>query len=165
MQISLASHISSTTARRSIAEVDAILRDARPWLYRLALAVTARPDTAEDVTQEALVRAARSREKLQAVDEPRAWLRTVVVRCAVTALGCATSEAVLENTVEADPTDALAVRHTLSRLDPTDRAVLALAHFEELTYAEIGQVLDIPVGTVASRLHAAREAFRKEWRK
>ena len=165
MQISLASQIVRAAEKRTDLEVDALLSDARPWLYRLALAITARPDAAEDVTQDALVRAARSREKLRTVAEPRAWLRTVVVRCAITSLSKMPSASPLDCTIDADPTEALAVHQTLSRLIPADRVLLALVHFEELSYAEIGEVLEIPVGTVASRLHAAREAFRKEWRK
>ena len=57
----------------------------------------------------------------------------------------------------------MAVRHALSRLAPKDRALLALAHMEGLSYAELSDTLGIPSGTVGSRLHAAREAFRKEW--
>ena len=165
MQISLASSIPGFAAKRTAAEVEAILRDARPWLYRLALAISAKPDLAEDITQDALIRAAKSSEKLRSVTEPHAWLRTVLVRCAVTALGRIPPVPEVEGVVATDPTESLAVQGTLSRLNPADRALLALAHFEELSYAEIGAALDIPVGTVASRLHAARDAFRKEWRK
>ena len=165
MQISLSSRIQSFALARSTAEVESRLRDARPWIYRLALAITASPEAAEDVAQEALIRAARSTDKLKSVEEPKAWLRTVVVRCAITSLKKTALPEKVTSSTEVDPTESLAVRETLSRLDSTDRAVLALAHFEELSYAEIGQALEIPVGTVASRLHAAREAFRKEWRK
>ena len=165
MQISLSSRIHSSVVARTTAEVEALLRDARPWIYRLALAITANPEAAEDVAQEALIRAARSTDKLRSVDEPRAWLRTVVVRCAITSLKKSAVTETIASSADVDPTESLAVRETLSRLDPTDRAILALSHFEELSYAEIGKALDIPVGTVASRLHAAREAFRKEWRK
>ncbi len=153
------------SAKRTAAEVDALLRDARPWLYRLALAVTARPEAAEDATQEALVRATRSQEKLRSVDEPRAWLRKVVVRCAIDAHPRTPETFDPDYPVAHDPTEAIAVRQTLRRLDATDRAVLALAHFEGLSYAEIALALEIPVGTVGSRLHSAREAFREEWSK
>jgi len=165
MQISLAADMSRTSIRRSDLEIDTIIRDARPWLYRLALSITSSPEVAEDVAQEALIRATRSREKLRNIIEPRAWLRSVVVRCAITALSQRTDVSGFGETTNNDPTDSMAVRQILCRMEPMDRAILALAHFEELSYAEIGLSLDIPVGTVASRLHAAREAFRKEWRK
>jgi RNA polymerase sigma-70 factor (ECF subfamily) len=165
MEISLVFDSNGISHSRSSAELEVLLRDARPWLYRLALAITASAELAEDATQEALIRATRSTQKLQAVDDPRAWLRTVTVRCAISALSARHTPTDVEESLEADPTESVAVRMTLSRLTPTDRAILALAHFEELSYAEIGAALDLPLGTVASRLHAARSAFRKEWSK
>ena len=45
-------------------------------------------------------------------------------------------------------------------LSPPHREILSLRHVEELSYEEIAQVLDVPKGTVMSRLHAARRALR-----
>jgi RNA polymerase sigma-70 factor (ECF subfamily) len=165
MQISLVADRAVLGVRRSNSEIEALLRDARPWLYRLALAITGRSELAEDATQEALVRAAKSWQKLGSVQDPPAWLRTVVVRCAITSLQTAKPGPPIEAAQQQDPTVAVAVQLTLARMCPSDRALLALVHFEELSYAEIAQILEIPVGTVASRLHTAREAFRKEWLK
>lgn len=143
-------------------EVIDFLRDARPWAYRLALAVVGTPDLAEDVAQEAMVRAWRAQGTLARATDMRAWLRRVVVRQAVTALG-------RRRTVELPETAApnlepsLHVRAILSTLPPEARALLALAYFEGLTYAELAAALEIPEGTVASRLHAARAAFRAAW--
>jgi len=162
MEISLVSGLESAALARTAEEIDRLLRDVRPWLYRLALAVTARSDLAEDVAQEALLRISRSRHKLASLREPNAWMRTVTVRCALTAIAKSPALCPLPPP-STDPTDQVAVRHVLARLQPIERAILALTHFEGLSYAEIGEVLGIPVGTVASRLHAAREAFRKEW--
>jgi RNA polymerase sigma-70 factor (ECF subfamily) len=165
MQISLTANRAILGVRRTNVEIEALLRDARPWLYRLALAVTGRPEVAEDATQEALVRAAKSWEKLRTVQDPPAWLRTVVVRCAISAMEKPRFDRVLHDSHAPDPTESVAVQLTLARMCPADRALLALSHFEELTYGEIAEILDIPVGTVASRLFTAREAFRKEWKK
>ena len=165
MQITLSSSLSKSKIQRTTAELDTLLSDARPWLYRLALAITAQPEMAEDVAQEALVRAAHSREKLRTADEPKAWLRTVLVRCAINALKRGQPIKPMEEAVLSDPTEAIAVHQVLNRLNPTDRAVLALVYFEQLSYAEIGEMLAIPAGTVGSRLHTARAAFEKEWSK
>jgi RNA polymerase sigma-70 factor (ECF subfamily) len=165
MESSWAAWMSGRAEKRSETDVDAILREARPWMYRLALAITAEPERAEDAAQDALVRAARSRDKLRSVDEPKAWLRTVLVRCALTAISSRERGSQAEPAVAPDPTDTIAVRQTLDRLEPMDRAVLALAHFEGLSYLEIASALEIPTGTVGSRLHNARDAFRKEWQK
>ena len=49
----------------------------------------------------------------------------------------------------------------LSRLDDDHRAVLVLREIEGMNYPEIGEILDIPPGTVRSRLHRARMALRE----
>ena len=49
----------------------------------------------------------------------------------------------------------------VERLSPAHRDVLALAFVDELSYAEIAQVLDVPVGTVKSRLNHAKQALKK----
>ena len=56
--------------------------------------------------------------------------------------------------------DMLDLERALARLTPTLRTVLLLVTVEEYTYAEAAAILQIPVGTVMSRLHRAREAVR-----
>ncbi|MBA2301149.1 MAG: sigma-70 family RNA polymerase sigma factor [Acidobacteria bacterium] len=60
----------------------------------------------------------------------------------------------------ADADDALWVRHALSRLESTDREVLMLREYEQLSYQEIAEVQRIPLNTVRSRLFRARTALR-----
>jgi len=52
------------------------------------------------------------------------------------------------------------IRKTLDSLEPAYRQVLVLRHLEELSYEDIGRLMDIPVGTVAAWLFRARELFR-----
>jgi RNA polymerase sigma-70 factor, ECF subfamily len=155
--------LATWSAKRTAEEVEDVLQEARPWLYRLALSIVGSADAAEDIAQNTLLRAARSRRKLRQVDDLRAWLRRVLVRCAMDELKRRKNEALSDFPQESDPTSSLAVRQVLARLAPGDRAMLALAHFDGLSYEEIAQALEIPVGTVGSRLHSAREAFRREW--
>lgn len=150
------------TARRPRSAVADFLKDARPWAYRLALAVVGVPETAEDVAQEAMVRAWRAQGTLAGSDDMRAWLRRVVVRQAITALGRRRFDPLPERAApDAEP--SLHVRVLLAGMPPETRALLALAYFEGLTYAELAAALEIPEGTVASRLHTAKAAFRAAW--
>ncbi|MHC5052885.1 MAG: RNA polymerase sigma factor, partial [Planctomycetota bacterium] len=53
------------------------------------------------------------------------------------------------------------IEAAMARLSEAHREILHLAHFEELSYKEIAACLSIPIGTVMSRLWAARQALRK----
>ena len=56
-----------------------------------------------------------------------------------------------------------AVEDTLEQLRDRDREILELAYWQDLSGQEIARKLDIPLGTVKSRLHTAREHFRKHY--
>jgi RNA polymerase sigma-70 factor (ECF subfamily) len=51
----------------------------------------------------------------------------------------------------------------LDSMPPLERAMLALAYFEQLSYGEMSEALGVPEGTVASRLYKAKESFRRLW--
>jgi RNA polymerase sigma-70 factor (ECF subfamily) len=128
--------------------------------------VTGRPETAEDAAQDTLLRAVRHRPQLTALQSEWAWLRVIAVRRALTHLKRQKFWTELDEFQPGKPDgsdERLAVEHTLCRLKPDHRLILGLAVGEGMTQAEIAVALAIPEGTVASRLHAARHAFRKIW--
>ncbi len=55
------------------------------------------------------------------------------------------------------------VQRAIDGLSPRLREILLLAYFQKLSYAQIAEMFDIPLGTVKSRLHAAVAAFAKAW--
>jgi RNA polymerase sigma-70 factor (ECF subfamily) len=55
------------------------------------------------------------------------------------------------------------VQRALAGLQYSLREILLLAYFQRLSYAQIADELEIPLGTVKSRLHAAVAAFGKQW--
>ena len=57
-----------------------------------------------------------------------------------------------------------AVRQLINRMPEHLRLILTLGYYQQLPYAEIANILDIPVGTVKSRLHSAVNHFAKLWR-
>ncbi len=150
-------------AKRSEEVVNAFLLNERPWMYRLALSITQRPDLAEDVVQETLIRCWRSTKKLTTVDDLKAWCRQVLVRRAITALKAQDSSELPDIEVPTQADQQVSVRLVLESLPTESRAILALSYFEGLSYQEISDTLGIPAGTVASRLNTARERFRDAW--
>jgi RNA polymerase sigma-70 factor (ECF subfamily) len=57
----------------------------------------------------------------------------------------------------------LTVERILQDLSPDLRLTLILREIEQLSYEDVAEVMGVPVGTVRSRLHTARERFRKLW--
>ena len=55
------------------------------------------------------------------------------------------------------------VQNALDRLSPTMREILLLAYFQRLSYAQMAEDLQIPLGTVKSRLHSAVASFARHW--
>ena len=109
--------------------------DARPWLYGIATNLLRRHQREE-------------------VRQYRAWARTGVDPV----LADSHAERVAER-VDADAWSGH-LAAALANLKPADREVLLLFAWCELSYPEIAEALDIPVGTVRSRLHCARKTVR-----
>ena len=134
-------------------------------IYSIAIKSGLTETEAEDVVQEALIRAFKGWDQLALAERQSAWVRRIVVRCALTALQRRQDAAPLPDdlpaagNLEAD----LQVNQILQKMNIEHRALLGLAIGEGLSYSEIAEALDIPAGTVASRLHHAKLAFRKAW--
>ena len=64
--------------------------------------------------------------------------------------------------MDAGERDAM-VQRAVNRLTPTLKEILLLAYFQRLSYAQIAEELEIPLGTVKSRLHAAVASFARAW--
>lgn len=119
-----------------------------------------------DATQEALVAIVRS---LRTLREPTAvfgWARTIAAREAVRV--ARRNERLVPGDMaelpdRGDPQLSVDVRDVLARLSPEHRAVLVLRDLEGLDEQTAAALLDVPAGTVKSRLHRARASFRKGW--
>jgi RNA polymerase sigma-70 factor (ECF subfamily) len=98
------------------------------------------------------------------MESSEAFLKTTIVRASIDVLRTRkrSAEQFEESIVDSDQ-ERVAIRHVLARLKPDQQAILALFIGEGWTHAEIAETLKIPPGTVASRIHSAKEAFRREW--
>ena len=124
------------------------------------------PTRAEELTQDVFVAVLKGATRY----EPRALFRTYLYSIAVRMLTAERRKASREAREAANaPEPAQAaqsetsawVRDAVERLETTEREILMLREYEELSYEEIAQVLAIPVNTVRSRLFRARMALRE----
>jgi len=138
-------------------------------LYGIARHILRDAELAEDATQEALVRAWRDLRALRDVERFDAWLYRLLIRsCAdvsrnrrrwraeITVVSTEPSE--LDRATELADRDEL--ERGLRRLTEAQRSVLVLTYYIGLSHTELAEILEIPVGTVRSRLHYAIEALR-----
>lgn len=153
---------------------EAFAQLARRWTPKLQLfaaRVLAQPEAAQDVVQETWISAWRG---LRGLDDPgrwRAWLYAIAHRKCADALrakyrGRRLEEAAKQTAEspsgdEAARADArLDLTHAMARLPTEQRIAISLYFGEEMSVAEIAEATGVPVGTVKSRLFAARQALR-----
>lgn len=141
-------------------------------LYAYALRLTNDPATAEDVTQNTLVTAWRTARTFRGEGRLIAWLLGIVHHTAMKAIRNSTNylDDVAEEAIREDqpsPEEQAQVkderrwvRQGIQSLSSEHRAVLELVFYQELSLNEAAQVLNIPVGTVKSRLSYARDHLR-----
>ena len=146
----------------------------RPRMYRVAYAWTHDAALADDLVQEALARALERMRQLRDPERLEAWLFRILANCWRDAMRARFDaddiealEAVLESG-EPGPEQRHAasqlagrVRAAVAKLPLGQRQAVTLVDLAELSYAEAADVLEVPVGTVMSRLCRAREALRQ----
>jgi RNA polymerase sigma-70 factor (ECF subfamily) len=163
-------HVDAHTVRRAQRgdprALDAVVRELLPYLGRICGAIAL--DRGDDALQEAMIAVVGNIASLREPAALRGWARRIAVREAVRiaqdSRAVAMDPALLARVpaVDADAS-AIEVRETLASLAPQQRAVLVLRHFEGLGEEEMAAALGVAVGTVKSRLHRARDAFRASW--
>ena len=150
--------------------------------YTLARYLTRRADTAEDIVQEALLRAYRSFED-QRVENLRAWLLAIVRNCFLTwnardpgSRDGGSDRQQLQQSQEAgqeldtpesiliQQEESSAIRALIEGLPHLFREVLVLRDIEDMSYREIAEITGVPIGTVMSRLARARKMFAAAWK-
>lgn len=120
-------------------------RTFRPWLYTIAA------NKARDYLR------SHSRRKMQSLDTAHDDDERVTLADYVGSEDLAADEqAISRERIEK-------VQALVEQMPDHLRTILVLGHFQKLPYAEISEVLDIPVGTVKSRLHAAVKHFAAQW--
>jgi RNA polymerase sigma-70 factor (ECF subfamily) len=147
------------------------LEASRARLFRMAMAWTGEPALADDLVQDTMTRALQKYQQLRDPERLDAWLFRILSNCWREHLRRQRPGVPLDDIELVDPHspehdqqqhDVVSrVRHEIGGLPMGQRQVLTLVDLEGFTYAEAAEVLEIPVGTVMSRLNRARGALRE----
>jgi RNA polymerase sigma-70 factor (ECF subfamily) len=153
-----------------------LVKASAPRLRGVAHLILRDAHRAEDALQDALLLAWRDVRALRDPEAWDAWLRRLTVRACYKAAGKERRRSRVELRVPPDPgtvrtPDTSAhvaerewVLSELGRLDIDRRTVLVLHYYLDLSLPEVAEILDIPYGTVTSRLHRGLEQMRRSMR-
>ena len=167
--------------------IEALLAAARPRMYAVALRLTKNPDDAEDVVQEAMLKAWRNMGRFEGRAAFSTWIHRIVVNAGLdrlrsrrpevsTSVGAGnrddgevaedrslatSSPETPEDLVESAEIGA-AVHRAMGALSPVHRDALALRELDGDSYQSIADIVRCPIGTVMSRLHHARHRLAEE---
>jgi RNA polymerase sigma-70 factor (ECF subfamily) len=143
----------------------------RRRLYRMAYAWCHDPHLADDLTQEAITNALKSSSSLRNFEALDGWLFTILANCWRSHLRSRKEhdEFNEENFhTDLDPEQITSrdqtvtrVQNAIARLPQGQRQVVTLVDLEGFSYAEVAGILEVPIGTVMSRLCRARQALRE----
>jgi RNA polymerase sigma-70 factor, ECF subfamily len=155
-------------------------------LYPTVLRLCGCSEDAEDILQDAFVRAFEKLAQFQGESSFYTWVYRIAVNLALTSYrkrrvralspsrngrGATPHSEPIDDSSEADPTIGLErsereriVADALDQLGAEQRAIVVLKDFDGHRYEEISAILNIPVGTVRSRLHRARNELRDRLR-
>ncbi|MGY6024575.1 RNA polymerase sigma factor [Streptomyces spinosirectus] len=167
--------VAQPSERRDEAFAEFVLPEVEV-LLRVARTLTAQPADAEDLVQESLLRAYQAIDRFDG-EHPRAWLLTIMRRAEInrhrrrrpqlldnpdTDLDRLTEDGAVASPEElvVDQGFDEVVGAALADLPEKYQQVVRLVDMAGLSYAEAAEVLDVPEGTVMSRLHRARKRIR-----
>ncbi len=155
-------------------DINMLIDQHHESIYRYSFRLTGRKAEAEDVTQQTFLLAMEKLSQLRKPSSARSWLMTIARNCFLKRLrnnskSHAASDLnvdVEQFTQEVEPAsicddfDEGALQRTLLELDPHHRVVIMMFYFEEMSYREIADQLDLKIGTVMSRLSRAKARLK-----
>jgi RNA polymerase sigma-70 factor (ECF subfamily) len=151
-------------------EINTELELRRDRLFRVACSWCQDSHLADDLTQQTMVKALQNIGSLRNREMLDAWLFRILSNCWKDYLRAQKDTVDIDDTVligNESPEDqhfesqiVLRIRQAIAALPEKQRQVVTLVDLAELTYNEVCEALDVPIGTVMSRLCRARQALR-----
>lgn len=156
----------ATAEELSSASFDDFFRREYPAMVALAAAVSGFPHTAEDLAQEAMLRARRHWDRIGAFDKPGTWVRRVTINLSLNSRRSIAREAKTrlawwerrEPTEQPQPLDP-DLLDALHALSPHQRAAVSLHYLEDRSTPEIANLLGCSESTARAHLHRGRQAL------
>jgi RNA polymerase sigma-70 factor, ECF subfamily len=149
----------------SASDLEALFRAHWPRAYRAAYLVVHDAAAAEDIAQEAFLAAIRALDRFDRRRPFGPWLHRIVVNRAIDWARARTLRAEAElgdhGSPDREPQDRDALLAAIAALDPDHRAVVVLRYLLEYTPGEIAALLELPRGTVNSRLRRGLDSLRE----
>ncbi|MCA9115380.1 MAG: sigma-70 family RNA polymerase sigma factor [Planctomycetaceae bacterium] len=138
-------------------------------LYRYACRLSGSTADAEDLTQQTFLTAQKKLDQLRSDEGARSWLFTILRNLFLRSVRGAAGRGVISLDQVAEPVEAAPateidseqLQAVLNEIAEEFRLPLLMFYFEELSYREIAEQLDIPIGTVMSRLARGRTWLRR----
>ena len=155
--------MAGTRRGATLDELRAIYEGRLPELTRVAAAIVGDRQGAQDVVQEAFVRAVRKRESFDSRGDLNGWVWRIVVNAARDGRARQQEDAerqTFEATGSPEDPRREVVRDALEQLPERQRLVLFLRYYADLDYRGIAEAAAISEGTVAATLHAAHDRLR-----
>jgi RNA polymerase sigma-70 factor (ECF subfamily) len=147
-----------------------LVRAHHAAVYRYAYRLCGNATEAEDLAQQTFLIAVRKVHQVREAERACSWLLAVVRSCFLKSLrklrpiavgGLEEEPETADETPELDEVDRERLSAALADLPGEFRAVVLMFYFEELSYQEIASELEIPIGTVMSRLSRAKGHLRR----
>jgi RNA polymerase sigma-70 factor, ECF subfamily len=154
---------------RSGLDIAQLVAEYHQQAYRYAYRLTGSVHDAEDLTQELFLVACRKLEQLRNVENAQAWLFAILRNCFLKdrqrrrpalAVDLALDVDLLQAAPIDEKVDRDRLQAALNRLPEASRMVILMFYFEGSSYREIAERLEMPIGTVMSRLARAKEYLR-----
>ncbi|HEX2953966.1 MAG TPA: sigma-70 family RNA polymerase sigma factor [Bacillota bacterium] len=155
--------------------LERLMTKYQSFVYYLALQIVGDNQDAEEVTQEVFWRVYRFAKKFRGDAKVKTWLYTIAVNEARNRLRRkGVSRFAHEDISETElPTDqdleegylleerSAEIQSAIAKLNPTQQAVILMYYREELSYQEIADIMDVPIGTIKTHLFRGKKSLAK----